>query len=1829
MTANVCRALLTVFLALCLLSGATASDEFSDALIQDVCVECGSADGHLESCSLYVIPDIIDDSFDTDIPDIVEEPLNPEFSGDDLSSSDAVSSGDDSSSSDLLTESTEPPVQLSFAEQLLASDDLWGMYSKMLSAMNEDVGILYALTADELVVLKEHANLLYLSIPETTSEDMKNRDDIIATLTVLEESISGTPAAAAVYEMGSASSKTTIKGDEYICFDLAAGKVEITASTYTGSVFEGDSAVPVTGDHLAENNYYVYQSNPSNKATTGLVDGRLVLPTYERVGAPADSGKAGWGDYITNNTDVEGIISNWTTEAKKVGRESTPNWISVTGSETYNITIDNLWSSKYGSGTGRTDGGLSFNPSSGGKLTVNLVGDNRFTTINYIANTGLNAEIIFNASSDNADSTLTVASNGENFYNSAIGGSDSSQNSDGIVFNGGIIFAGTTVWDDCTAIGGGGNGVGDVTINGGVVTAVSTSSGAAIGGGIGESSPGGTGYVKITGGEVYAYNFGYVSAKSSGGPEFIPSAAIGGGSSRDSSGSIGEVTISGGTVYAQSLGGTAIGGGSSTKNKGGDAKVTISNNARVTAVSVTGTAHGRVENTEREISDPGAGIGGGTAGTLGSGMSGGSATLTVSDTAVLKTGSIGGGKSNNPTGGTIGSAKVTINGGTIIGQVIMEGTGSTFTMTGGTIDNANSAEYNFLQENGGAVWIQTGDAKMSGGTIKNTNAVKGGAIYVNGGSFAMSGGNISSTSATANGGAIYVSGGSVSISGGNITDVSAEEGGAVYVAVIDVVSDGDSFTMSGGTIQNATATEGSGGAVAVANGKASMKGGSIKESSASLNGGAVSVSGGSFAMSGGSIDEVSALNGGAVAVSDGTFTMSAGTIQNSEAIRSDSDDTSGNGGAVSVSGAGSVLMSGGSLDSCSAYNGGGVYVNVTDASSNSFTMNNSAEIRNCTASSNGGAVCVEGGNALMKSGSIDGGSSLRNAVFGGAVYVKGGSFTMENGVISNSRAGEDGGAVCVEDGSASMLSGTINSSTANDNGGAVSVNGGNFLMSGGLIGGTSDADKCSAAYGGGVSVTGGTFTMNQTSLIAFCNATANGGGVYVNVTGASDNSFTMDDTASIKSCTASSNGGAVCVEGGHALMISGSIDGGSSLRNAVFGGAVYVKGGSFTMADGVISNNRAGKNGGAVCVEDGSASMLSGTINSSTATENGGAVSVNGGSFLLSGGLIGGTSDSDKCSAAYGGGVSVTGGTFTMNLTSRIAFCNATANGGGVYVKVGAASDDDGFTMSDTAAILNCTASGNGGAVCVEGGSASMLSGTINSSTASDNGGAVSVSGGSFIMSGGTIGAQDAGCSAENGGAVSVTGGTFTMSNSRIQNCTATAFGGGVYVRANKGSIGDSFIITDSTIESCEGKDGGAISVSEGSVNMTYGSLLYCNATQHGGGLYVSGGNFNMRTGSLLYCNATANGGAAYLTGGNFDMDAGIISHSGAKNGGAVYVSNGNFDMFSGTVTYNTAQENGGAVYVYGGNIVIGKEECEGKDTTHSHPDTKNNYAGTYGGALAVSSGTVILHCGNVTDNSAGSSGDTIHQTGGTITVNGGSIGTGVAVIGSDSKYIDNRGLSRTIYFNTTTPSQKDIPDTVVQHTGVTASNLILNKNKIEDARTEVTIPEGKYVIGWTNNKSWESGESYWPEGSEVPITQEEGAEIRYYAIWGDSVPSPNYVVVIPETLTLSSDGTGSAGIGVSTFEHVPNIGSVAVTLSAFTGNLTLNENSEKLAYTLSVGENKLELNEQVTAFTYESDDDVILTAKVTEDARFSGEYSETLTFALGYSVRAYSEDSY
>lgn len=244
--------------------------EFSDA-----CSECGGVFGeHAESCSAYVISD--DESSFADVSQTGDEPVD----------------GDDT----LLPESPETPdTPQSFSGQLLAADTLEEMYSLMLSAMDEDISLLYQLTAEELAVLKSHADGLYIGIAESTEDDTDNWKGIISTLTVLEEQQAGVDRDVAVY--GSSTTPPLSDENGYIYFDLSAGDVVITATSYTGYYYnEGSTRITVTDTHNAGNKYYVYQSNTDHNPT---ISGNTLtnLPNYNRVSSPLGSGT--WGDYIT------------------------------------------------------------------------------------------------------------------------------------------------------------------------------------------------------------------------------------------------------------------------------------------------------------------------------------------------------------------------------------------------------------------------------------------------------------------------------------------------------------------------------------------------------------------------------------------------------------------------------------------------------------------------------------------------------------------------------------------------------------------------------------------------------------------------------------------------------------------------------------------------------------------------------------------------------------------------------------------------------------------------------------------------------------------------------------------------------------------------------------------------------------------------------------------------------------------------------------------------------------------------------------------------------------------------------------------------------------------------------------------------------------------------------------------------------------------------------------------------------------------------------------------------------------------------------------------
>jgi len=622
----------------------------------------------------------------------------------------------------------------------------------------------------------------------------------------------------------------------YIYLDLSAGNITVTgtegqpgAATYSGAVFDANGTkIPVSGTLGANEALYVYQSN--GDYTVGVRNGEFIRPKYTATRVSFDENTT-WGEYITDHpngrTDghgegtttteypnrgtrsgsdsVDTVITEWKKAVQGTGRAATNNKIKFEKNVgNVEMVLDNIWSSYQISDTAaqnRTDGSIGYHTYdtnyNNNHITLTLRGDNRVANIYYSTKATkqndpnfyeVNNRLIFEDYGDESEATLTVANNETmdkiasqrgQWWASAIGSSDGSDACYGLIFNGGIIYAGTTARDDCTAIGGGGNGAAWIRINGGTITAVSSTSGAAIGGGIGKSAQGGSADIQINGGNVYAYNFCYgKDYNGKGSYTYILAAAIGGGSSSSASGcDKAIVEINGGYVYAQSVGGTAIGGGSSITQNGGNATVTI-NGGTVHAKSIGGTLYSEkaVNGSNIVTIEPGAAIGGGT-GSYTSGYKGGYAKLTVEEKdpvnnpTTLVTGSIGGGSGN-----TIGYANVLITGGSIQGQVIMEGSGSTFDMKGGTIDNSNvtdTSEYQFIKENGGAVYMvaDNGSSTIESGTIKNCSGNLGGTVYMSAGTFTMSGGDIYSNSANS-GGAVYMDNGTFTMSGGKIGNES-------------------------------------------------------------------------------------------------------------------------------------------------------------------------------------------------------------------------------------------------------------------------------------------------------------------------------------------------------------------------------------------------------------------------------------------------------------------------------------------------------------------------------------------------------------------------------------------------------------------------------------------------------------------------------------------------------------------------------------------------------------------------------------------------------------------------------------------------------------------------------------------------------------------------------------------------------------------------------------------------------------------------------------------------------------------------------------------------
>lgn len=272
---------------------------------------------------------------------------------------------------------------------------------------------------------------------------------------------------------------------------------------------------------------------------------------------------------------------------------------------------------------------------------------------------------------------------------------------------------------------------------------------------------------------------------------------------------------------------------------------------------------------------------------------------------------------------------------------------------------------------------------------------------------------------------------------------------------------------------------------------------------------------------------------------------------------------------------------------------------------------------------------------------------------------------------------------------------------SNGEGGGILVDGGTFDMNGGEIRGSTIADgdgyKC---MGGGVQVYSGRFNLSGGKISEVYPQIPNEGAVNIgaNASFIMSNGVVLGDSAL-----------GICIKGGTFTMQGGVVSDNSTTGN---GGGVYLSGGTFTMKGGTISGNHR-LYGGVNATENALFIMNGGTISG-----NGRGVNIDeNSSFIMNNGKI----TDNATTAVLGGGVYVKSGTFTMN-NGEISGNSAESGGGvGCYGT---------FTMNG-GKIINNTANGTkdnaggGGIAAFYDGVFNMNGGELKNNTAARRGGGV------------------------------------------------------------------------------------------------------------------------------------------------------------------------------------------------------------------------------------------------------------------------------------------------------------------------------------------------------------------------------------------------------------------------------------------------------------------------------------------------------------------------
>lgn len=724
-------------------------------------------------------------------------------------------------------------------------------------------------------------------------------------------------------------------------------------------------------------------------------------------------------------------------------------------------------------------------------------------------------------------------------------------------------------------------------------------------------------------------------------------------------------------------------------------------------------------------------------------------------------------------------------------------------------------------------------------------------------SLIITGNGITSTTinGNANGRIFDVTSGNFTLNDLTLTNGLADNGGAIQVV-------GANLTINNSLITNSIAngTSGSGGAIIVGSG-------------ANLTALLATFSGNRANRAGGAIESTAGT----------TTTLTNVMLLNNNAGVTPATAAPGNGGALHVSGNGTVNITGGIVNmNMAAAEGGGLWNGTGTMTVNGTTINANTAAGIASDNGGGGIYNLNNGTLIISNAIITNNTATGTAGSGGGILNDvGATVTITNSTITGNTANRAGGGI---EGNATAgtsfinLTGvTLNGNTvfnAPGNGGGLHMTGpGTIMISGGTVN-----NNTAGAEGGGLWNGSGMMTISGTTIdgnTASGPALDNGGGGIYNF-----------------------NGGTVLIQNGATVSnntATGTAGSGGGILNDV--------GSTLTVNNSTISGNKANRAGGGIETQTGSTvNLVSATLSGNkvgiapavAAPGSGGALHVTGnGTVNVTGGMI-------NANEAFLEGGGLWNGTGIMTVSN--ATINANTAAGNAADDGGAGIFNNGGTLFlNTVMITNNNAtgtSGSGGGIFSTAGAVTITGSTLDSNGANRAGGAIEVITGSLTITNsnltnndvdGTAGVANPG----NGGAIHISGITTTMiTGGTVSNNDAAREGGGLW-----NQTGATMTVTNVTLN----------------MNTASGAAI----TQGGGAIFNNGGILNVNNSTLsnnMADGALGNGGAIHVKTGTATIMLSTISGNTTMNDGGGIYNNDMLMLNATTIANNTATANGGGI---------------------------------------------------------------------------------------------------------------------------------------------------------------------------------------------------------------------------------------------------------------------------------------------------------------------------